>query len=81
MLRPSPIPIPDRSEDDARLREMSPEQRFLIVDACSRTAASLLEINPSRSVILSRRDELPPSSEALWARLRATARRPFVVRG
>jgi len=79
MLRPSPIPIPDRSEDDARLREMTAEQRLVIVGQVSRTAASLLEINPSREKILSTPEPLPPSSEAHWTRLRAMARRPFKV--
>lgn len=77
MLRPSPIPIPDRSEDDARMREMPPERRLAIVDAVCRTAASLLEVNRSRERVLAHREPMPASSEAHWARLRRAARRPF----
>lgn len=74
MLAPSPIPVPDERDEDARLRAMSSSERAAILSVVVRTAAHLLELNPARERVLSLPDPLPPSSEAHWARLRAQAR-------
>lgn len=74
MLRPSPIPVPDESDEDAKLRRLGPTERAEILSMVVRTAARLLAMNPARERVLSMPDPLPPSSVAHWERLRARAR-------
>jgi len=74
VLRPSPIPIPDETDDVARLRALSDDERALILVGLMRAAAQLLAVNENRERILTLREPLAPSAEATLAHLRARRR-------
>lgn len=74
MLRPSPIPIPDETEEDIKASRLTVDERLKLLSALVATSARLLEMNVNRERVLTLRDPLPASSEAHWARLRREAR-------
>jgi|JI10StandDraft_1071094.scaffolds.fasta_scaffold115789_3 hypothetical protein len=65
---------PDDSEELARLRAMTDDERAASLVGVMRAAAALLAANDNRDRVLCLRDGLSPESEALLARLRARRR-------
>ncbi|MFO8072413.1 MAG: hypothetical protein R6V85_11115 [Polyangia bacterium] len=75
--------LPEWMDDDAEsvraeaasYREMSPEQRLVLLAAACRAAARMLRSRPDAEDMLSHRDPLPRSSQKALERLRREARR------
>lgn len=74
MLRRSPLPMPDDPAELERLRRMTDDERAEVLVGLMRAAARLLAVNENRERILTVREPLPPSSEAVLARLRSRKR-------
>lgn len=68
------MPVPDDSEDLARLRAMSDDERAAALVGVMRAAAQLLAVNENRERVLWLREPLSAEAEATWARLRAARR-------